>query len=195
MITGSPRGVPERPVYMRHRNNCMRVATAARAVRRIVLLQSPRAALSPASSRRARRGFGGATAGQSLDVALNRPFVLSLPATPESVRIARHELAKVAYGCGADRLAVRSVVSELVGNAVKHAYRDSGPGPVSITAESAPGCLQISVADEGRGMLPPSEHRGLGLGIPLSLQLADDLRVETGADGTTVVASFAAAGG
>ena len=120
-----------------------------------------------------------------------RPFTLRLAAWPASVPTARHELAKIAYGCGADLFAVRTVVTELVGNAVKHAYGDTEPGAVLVTARSQAGRLLITVADDGGGMRP-HHGGGLGLGLPIAGKLTEELRLETDDHGTTVFASFSA---
>jgi anti-sigma regulatory factor (Ser/Thr protein kinase) len=120
-----------------------------------------------------------------------RPFLLRLPAVPDSIPTARHELAKIACGYGADLFAVEVVVTELVSNAVRHAYVDTDPGTVSITATSEDGALVIVVADDGAGMRASLHTRGLGIGIALAIRLADDLRIESGATGTTVSATFA----
>ncbi len=118
------------------------------------------------------------------------PFILRLSARPDAVPKARHELARIASGCGADCFAVKAVVSELVGNAVKHAYAGGEPGPVLVTARSAPGVLMITVADDGGGMRPHLKNEGLGIGIPLSSKLTDELRIESDEHGTAVFASF-----
>jgi anti-sigma regulatory factor (Ser/Thr protein kinase) len=120
-----------------------------------------------------------------------KPFLLRLPAVPDSVPTARHELAKIACGYGADLFAVKVVVTELVGNAVRHAYVDTDPGTVSITATSDDGALVIVVADDGAGMRTRLHTRGLGIGIALASKLADDLRIESDATGTTASATFA----
>ena len=118
-------------------------------------------------------------------------FVLRLPATVDAVPTARHELAKVAYGYGADLFAVRVVVTELVGNAVRHAYvgRDD-PGTVVIRANRDKNWLLILVADDGAGMRTELHTRGLGIGMALATELADHLRIESDANGTTVFARF-----
>jgi anti-sigma regulatory factor (Ser/Thr protein kinase) len=121
-----------------------------------------------------------------------RPFTLRLTATPSAVPEARHELAKIAFGHGADSFAVTTVVSELVGNAVQHAYPGVEPGLVLVTARSTPGWLVIAVADDGGGMQPPwkDKRERFGLGLRLSTKLTDELRIESDENGTTVFASF-----
>jgi anti-sigma regulatory factor (Ser/Thr protein kinase) len=120
------------------------------------------------------------------------PFRLKLRATPDAVTKARHELTKVAGEFGADPLAVKVVVSELVGNAVQHAYADGEPGWVLIRARSSPDWLLMTVADDGCGMKPLPEDGcdGLGLGLRLSIKLTAQLHVEATGRGTTVVARF-----
>jgi anti-sigma regulatory factor (Ser/Thr protein kinase) len=121
-----------------------------------------------------------------------QPFILRIPARPDAVPTARHELAKIAFGYGVDSFAVKTVVSELVGNVVRHAYCGSELGTVLVRAEAGPDCLLITVADDGGGIRPrPKDQRvGLGLGLPLSAQLTEELRVESDGRGTTVFASF-----
>lgn len=122
-----------------------------------------------------------------------RPFILRMPASPDAVPKARHELAKIAFGFGADSFAVKTVVSELVGNVVRHAYLEREPGPVLVTARSKSGRLLIAVADDGGGMRPrpKSDRESLRLGLPLSTKLCDELRIESDKRGTTVFATFA----
>ena len=119
------------------------------------------------------------------------PFRLRLPATPSAVPRARRKLAEIARDHGADSFAVQTVVSELVGNAVEHAYPGVEPGLVLVTAQSTPGHLLVSVADDGRGAKPSlTNGGGFGLGLRLSSKLTDELRIESDDSGTTVFASF-----
>jgi two-component sensor histidine kinase len=55
------------------------------------------------------------------------------------------------------------ILSELVTNALKHAYPLDGSGPVHLTAEAAGGRLLAVVADEGRG-LPAEGSKGASTG-------------------------------
>ncbi len=121
-----------------------------------------------------------------------QPFTLRMPARPDAVPRARHELAKIAFGYGVDSFAVKTVVSELVGNVVNHAYGESGPGMVVVTAAPTDDQLLITVADDGEGIRPRlrDQEVGLGLGLSLSTQLTEELRIESDERGTTVYASF-----
>jgi anti-sigma regulatory factor (Ser/Thr protein kinase) len=123
-------------------------------------------------------------------VSANDAFVLRLPATPDAVPTARHELAKIAYGYGADLFAVRVVVTELVGNAVRHAYVGMDPGTVLIRANRDENGLLIVVADDGAGMRTELHTRGLGIGMALATELTDHLRIESDANGTAAFARF-----
>ena len=125
-----------------------------------------------------------------------QPFTLRMLARPDAVTTARHELAKIAFACGVDSFAVKTVVSELVGNVVKHAYGGSEPRTVVVTAAPTDDLLLITVADDGGGMRPRlrDERGGLGLGLALSTQLTEELRIESDEHGTTVYASFSIPG-
>ena len=115
---------------------------------------------------------------------------LDLPAQPSSVPTARHAVEELAQHVGADVSAVRIVISELVGNAVLHAYIDREPGPVLVLGRMARGRLIVTVADQGRGMVPRVDSPGLGVGLPIAGKLARDVRIEADERGTIVSASF-----
>ncbi len=122
--------------------------------------------------------------------ALTERLALELPAEPESVAEARHAAADLARRVGADEADVKIAVSEAVGNAVMHAYRDRERGMVRVSGEVARGALRFSVSDDGVGMSPNLESRGLHLGIPLIGKVAHDLRIDATAAGTTISFSF-----
>ena len=86
-------------------------------------------------------------------------------------------------------------VSELVTNAVMHAYVDRAPGTIRAEASAGLEELVIVVSDDGRGMQPRSDSPGLGLGLPLVGQLATtvDLREPPGG-GAELCVTFAAPG-
>lgn len=107
---------------------------------------------------------------------VDQTLTKSYPAIPRSVPLARGDLAELAFSAGApaEKLeAVRLAASEAVSNAVLHAYPD-GPGAVHVTAAVASTELWILIADDGCGLEARSGRPGLGLGLALIAQVADD---------------------
>jgi anti-sigma regulatory factor (Ser/Thr protein kinase) len=126
---------------------------------------------------------------------LDERMEIELEAQPESVPRARQACRDVAESVGAPVADVALAASEAVGNSVVHAYRDRRPGKIRIICTLAAGRLLIEVSDDGRGMTPDVEGRGLGMGIALISRLAHEVRFNSSASGTTVSMSFALAGG
>jgi two-component system, sensor histidine kinase PdtaS len=83
------------------------------------------------------------------------------------------------------------ITTELVINAVKHAFPDRSTGRILVNYVADGGSWGLSVADNGVG-LPAQRHEhpqgGLGSGIVevLARQLGGWVEVTTGARGTTV---------
>jgi serine/threonine-protein kinase RsbW len=118
------------------------------------------------------------------------------PAVAVSVGEARAAVAAFAERAGAtaDALAAVSLaVSEAVTNAVLHAYIDHDePGLIMVAADRRADEVVVVVADHGRGMLPRTDSPGLGLGLPLIAQMAENLEVhERAGGGTELRMSFA----
>lgn len=114
-------------------------------------------------------------------------FNESYPANPESVPRARAELTAFASKAGAagEHLdAVRLASSEAMTNAVLHAYRDPG-GAIEVTAWYVPGELWVLVADDGSGLRVRRDRRGLGLGLALIAQMADEFEILSRSSGGT----------
>ncbi len=117
-------------------------------------------------------------------------------ALPQAVGELRREVAAYAKQLGADdevREAVRLAVSEALTNVVVHAYADRDPGSVIVEAWSdEDGHLRVLICDEGRGMLPRAGSPGLGVGLSLMAQTADEMRVANRHDapGATVSLRF-----
>lgn len=115
----------------------------------------------------------------------------SFPAAAESVPRARAALTAFARRVGArgERLdAIRLAASEAITNAVLHAYKTLGPDAsheFHINASLVEEELWILIADEGAGLRPRAESRGLGLGLVLIAQLADDFQVLSRGGGGT----------
>ncbi|GGS25139.1 SpoIIE family protein phosphatase [Actinokineospora fastidiosa] len=109
---------------------------------------------------------------------------VELPAEPATLRAVRQALAgwlaRVGAGSAAAS-AVQHAIGELVTNAVEH----SGTGPVRVrTGLGGDGVAEIEVADAGRWRdRPPEGARGLGL--TMTAELVDELRVERTETGTT----------
>jgi serine/threonine-protein kinase RsbW/stage II sporulation protein AB (anti-sigma F factor) len=117
------------------------------------------------------------------------------PADRDSVGAIRRAVGEVATAAGATERAAQSValaVSEAATNVVLHAYVDgSGSREIQIVAFSEEGMLHVVVTDDGRGMVPRRDSPGLGLGLPLIAQLADDVRIGTEAGaGTRLTMAF-----
>jgi anti-sigma regulatory factor (Ser/Thr protein kinase) len=118
---------------------------------------------------------------------------LSFPATAESVAEARHAIQDYAASLGAaDVLGTGVSVSEIVTNAIVHAFRDRVPGTIELRADTlVPDTLRVTVTDDGDGMRPDLVSRGLGLGLPLVGELTTDLEITPNRPrGTRVVMHF-----
>jgi anti-sigma regulatory factor (Ser/Thr protein kinase) len=119
---------------------------------------------------------------------------LCVPAQAATVSTLRAAASEAAARLGADeglQQTVALVVSEAASNAVLHAYRDAdAPGEIRLSiAVDDQGRLCVSVADDGLGMAPRPDSPGLGIGLPLIAQLADDLQIITDG-GTTMIMRF-----
>ena len=86
---------------------------------------------------------------------------------------------------------IEVVLAEALNNAVMHAYAGDPPGEVRVRVVLHPREVEVVVEDDGRGMLPRPDSRGLGLGLPLIAMLSERLDVasEPGA-GTRVSTTF-----
>lgn len=113
----------------------------------------------------------------------------SYAAVPASVGAARSAVGNLAVSAGAAGEtvdAVRLAVSELVTNGVLHAYGEH-PGTIQVTAAALDDELWILVADDGRGLHARTDSPGLGLGLALVSQVADDFSIVSRATGGTEV--------
>lgn len=120
-----------------------------------------------------------------------------LDATPDAPRNARRfalEAVQPLASGHAVRDDVALAVSEAVTNVVMHAYRDPHhPGKVVIEAESGDDAVLLKVRDDGMGMRPGRESRGLGFGLALMERVTSHLDVRPGpAGGTEVQMLFSA---
>lgn len=105
----------------------------------------------------------------------------------------RHEASEFAAAHGAGgRMAgdVALAVSEAVTNAVKYAYAPGQKGRVQLYATVTGGWLEIRVSDRGRGFQTGGSG-GLGLGLALIADLAAEMTVVQGPEGTEIQMRFA----
>jgi stage II sporulation protein AB (anti-sigma F factor) len=116
-------------------------------------------------------------------------FTHSYPAAPDSVAQARDSLTEFAVAVGAegDRLeAIRLAASEAVTNAVLHAYEGrGGGGAIQLSASYVDGEFWLLIGDDGTGLRPRGPHSGLGLGLALIAQLADEFQILSRSTGGT----------
>ena len=109
---------------------------------------------------------------------------LELPPVPEAVPAARHAVAGFAHAHDADVAGVKMAVSEAVGNAVRHAFRDRAvPGAIWIRARRDRDAIEIVVEDDGSGLEPRIDSSGLGLGIPIIESVCEALTIDRGERG------------
>jgi anti-sigma regulatory factor (Ser/Thr protein kinase) len=112
---------------------------------------------------------------------------LTLAPEPASVTLARHAAGDFAARVGAERQDVELAVSEAVTNAVVHAYPDGVAGAITLRAQLRGLALIVMVRDDGTGLRPDLENKGLGLGLPLIARVSDEYRIEDLPDGGAVV--------
>lgn len=116
---------------------------------------------------------------------------------PEQVRNLRREIREYAarHGMEPDRVQDMALaVSEILSNAVLHAYRDGSEGVIRIGAELVGDDLVIRVVDDGVGLSPRTDSPGAGMGLMIAGSIADRLHIERPEEGGTAICmTFAAA--
>jgi anti-sigma regulatory factor (Ser/Thr protein kinase) len=115
-------------------------------------------------------------------------FEVEIPPEPTMLRDLRHRLHAWLAGRGVDPDAAGDVVlavSEACNNAIEHAYRDNGAGPITVSADGEAGRVQVVVEDRGTWRdAEPSDERGRG--IVLMERLMNSTDIQTGLNGTRV---------
>lgn len=115
-------------------------------------------------------------------------FSTSHPAVPAAVGTARKELTEFARRAGAtdEQLhAIRLAASEAITNAVLHAYEVEENGEFHVSASYVEDELWVLVTDAGHGMRRRDDSPGLGLGLALVAQLADEFQILSRGSGGT----------
>ena len=138
-------------------------------------------------------------AGTSREISTVDPMAFDLPFSPESAGVARHRLVEWMRDLGAADEAsddARLVVSELVGNAVRHA-RPLADGTMHIAWKSGECSVDIAVTDGGALTTPERVEAGVsdlaGRGLSIVETLAARWWVESTRSRTTVHALLALA--
>ena|SRR5947209_19413292 len=115
-------------------------------------------------------------------------FTATYPAVPDAVPTARKALTDFARDAGAEGeqlQALRLAASEAITNAIIHAYDLGVKGEVCISATYLHGELWLLIGDTGHGMRARDNSPGLGLGLALIAQLADDFQILSRGSGGT----------
>jgi anti-sigma regulatory factor (Ser/Thr protein kinase) len=109
---------------------------------------------------------------------------------PENVRHLRREIRDYAVRNGLEPHRAQDLtlaVSEIVSNAVLHAFRDGREGVITVGAEVVGDDLVIRVVDDGIGLSPRPDSPGAGMGLMIAGSIADRLQIERPAHGGTAV--------
>lgn len=135
-----------------------------------------------------------------IEICMGRGQTLSrsFPAVADSVPRAREALSTFARdaGASAEQLdSIRLAVSEAATNVVVHAY-EHDPGWIQLDAGLSAGELWVLIADDGLGMRPQVQSPGLGFGLSLISQVADEFEIaKRSSGGLEVRMRFALSGG
>ena len=109
---------------------------------------------------------------------------------PENVALLRRAVRDYVrqFGIEDERVSdLTLAVSEIVANAVIHAFRDGSDGTVTVAAHACDEGMQVRVSDDGVGLSPRTDSPGAGLGLIIAGRVADRLEIERPADGGTHV--------
>ena len=111
-------------------------------------------------------------------------------ARPEEISRLRHEVVEYAVEQGLDRELIGDIalaVSEVVTNAVLHAFPEPGDGSISVMATINGDEVTLRIVDDGIGMRPRFDSPGAGLGLSIAGQVARRMVVECPERGGTEV--------
>ncbi len=119
-------------------------------------------------------------------------LALQLPVCAASVGIGRRAAAQFAEEIGCDEHTlwrVRLSVSEALSNVVLHAHSpdEEESQELVLIAEADDDACRITVSDEGTGLRARTDSPGMGLGLALIANSCDELALDAGPDGGTVV--------
>lgn len=119
-------------------------------------------------------------------------FLLCIAAEPGNLAFARAVVAAFAARLPFTLEEIEDIklaVSEMVANAVIHAYPGGPPGPVWVAGRAVDGVLEVAVEDRGRGIVDVAKAREagystlggehLGIGFSVAETYMDQVRVES----------------
>jgi anti-sigma regulatory factor (Ser/Thr protein kinase) len=116
---------------------------------------------------------------------------------PANVAPLRNAVRDYARDLGMDDRRVNDLtlaVSEIVANAVVHAYRDGSDGAITVAAEASDAEMRVRIIDDGMGLSPRTDSPGAGLGLVIAGNVADRLEIDRpDGGGTAVCLTFATA--
>jgi anti-sigma regulatory factor (Ser/Thr protein kinase) len=114
---------------------------------------------------------------------------LELISAPGSVGVARHAVSDLAERAGADVEAVAVAVSEVVTNAILHAFKENAgdEATIELRAHVNGESLLVEIDDNGTGIKPNPGSPGLGYGLALVASLADEIGIAASPGGGTRV--------
>jgi anti-sigma regulatory factor (Ser/Thr protein kinase) len=124
---------------------------------------------------------------------------ITLPAHPDSLPVARQEIAAHAEKLGASAANIadmKTVVSEACTNVVRHAYREEEIGTLEVDLSAGPRELSMVVRDFGGGIRPllSDDVSSLRLGLPIIGALSSSFQlVSVLSGGTELTVRFPAA--
>lgn len=122
-------------------------------------------------------------------------LVLRLPTDPGTTAAVRRSLRAWlrAHRLGPDSIDdVVLATSELIDNAVEHAFPPGSPGQVRLAAHFRRDRVTVVVADTGTWRPPHPAPTDRGRGLAMIHRLADDVSIVTSGPGTRVTATFRA---
>lgn len=118
-------------------------------------------------------------------------FKMFFPAEPGNLILGREVCGALLELWGAETPLVddvKTALTEACDNAIVHGYSGNAEGEVEIFASGVPGkSLELSVRDQGHGLMPNHGEEGLGMGLPLIAAVADQYQLSGGSGGGTEV--------
>jgi PAS domain S-box-containing protein len=117
------------------------------------------------------------------------PLRARLPADPASLRTMRQQVTAWAARTGLSKghaVDLHLALSEVATNAVEHAYPDGHGHFAYEVARTDTGRIRVAVEDTGRWRAPPRDPGYRGRGLKLLHELAEDVHIRPGPQGTQV---------